>query len=237
MGNRRLSPLLIAVLVLVVVGAGLPKLIKSRQVQICGGLTRRVETAQRRIALTFDDGPTPGDTQTVLDILGRYRVRATFFLVGSQVAEDLADARAIVGAGHQIGNHSWSHRRLIAVTPHTVAREITDTDRVLRGVGYQGDIAFRPPYGNKLVVLPCYLAMHRRHTFTWDVAPETFDPATPQGAQEIAAAVIAETRPGSIILLHPMNGGRAAQAAIAPVIERLQGDGYTFVTLDELIRG
>ena len=208
---------------------------KSTTHQLFGEIVPRVETNQKVVALTFDDGPAPTIRET-LALLAAKNVKATFFLIGSQIAEDPADARAIVAAGHQVGNHSWSHDRMLLKSPSFVAREIEDTDREIRSAGYQGEIDFRPPYGKKLVALPLYLARHHRRTITWDVAPDS-DMKAADDTNRIVADVLAQTRPGSIILLHPQYKNRAAtRAAIAPIIDGLRARGFTFVTVDQLLQ-
>ena len=158
----------IIVIVVLVVSAGLFKLSKLRTYQLFGEIVPRFETNEKVVALTFDDGPAP-PVRELLATLAAKHVSATFFLIGAQIAEDTEDARRIVAAGHQVGNHSWSHARMVFKSPSFIAREIEDTDREIRKAGYQGEIEFRSPYGKKLVALPWYLARHHRRNITWGV--------------------------------------------------------------------
>lgn len=145
-----------------------------------------------------------------------------------------ADAmQALVAAGHEIGNHTWSHRSMAFVTFGTVTEEIEPTDAAIRGAGCEGPLTFRPPFGEKLLALPLYLAQHDRVTVTWDVSAEDFSGA--QSADTIADRTVETTSPGSIILLHPWFGRTASQDAIGEIIDRLQAQGYRFVTVSELI--
>lgn len=220
--------------VLVVVGAvAVRELGRSTTYQVCGEIVPRVATKQPVVALTFDDGPAP-DVRELLDVLAAKHVRATFFLIGAQMAEDPEDARRIVAAGHQVGNHSWSHDRMWFKSPRFVAREIESTDRQIRQAGYRGPIVFRAPFGKKLIALPCYLARHHRVNVMWDVAPDSDSVDHP--TDRIVADVLAHARPGSIILLHPMYRNRAAtRAAVAPIIDGLRARGLNFVTVDQLL--
>jgi chitin deacetylase len=226
--------LLIAVAMLFAASYGLLQLSRSSTYQLFGEIVPRVETAQKVVALTFDDGPTP-HVREVLDTLAARNVKATFFMIGAQIAEDREDARRVVAAGHEVGNHSWSHARMVFKSPSFIAREIEDTDREIRRVGYRGEIHFRSPFGKKLVGLPLYLARHNRENITWDVEPNS-DPSVDRSTDRIVANVLERTRPGSIILLHPMYKGReATRAAIAPIIDGLHAHGYAFVTVDQLL--
>ncbi|WP_280434261.1 polysaccharide deacetylase family protein [Nocardia carnea] len=220
------------VTVLVVLAGGY-FLMNSRTYQLAGRLVDRVETDAKVVALTLDDGPGEHAGE-VLDLLAAADIPATFYLNGRDLAARPALGRAIAEAGHEIGNHTHNHRRMVLVSSETVADEVERTDAEIRKTGYQGDITFRPPYGKKLWTLPKYLSDHDRTTVTWDVEPE----AGNSSAGEIVAATVEQVRPGSIILLHTMFGsGAASRAAIGPIAEKLRADGYRFVTVSELIDG
>src|SRR5690606_18166090 len=160
-------------------------------------------------------------------------VPATFYLNGRDVDARPEHARAIMAAGHELGNHTYTHRRMVFVSPGTVREEVEKTDAALRGIGYQGPITFRPPYGKKLWTLPDYLADHDRTTVMWDVEPDSGVTAT---AGTIAEQAVREVGPGSIILLHVMYANAAESLAAIPRIgEDLRAEGYRFVTVSELI--
>jgi peptidoglycan/xylan/chitin deacetylase (PgdA/CDA1 family) len=224
----------LAVIAVLLVCAVLFKISKSRTFQFFGEIVPRVETNQKVVALTFDDGPAP-EVRELLDTLAAKNVKATFFLIGVQIAEDPADAKRIVDDGHQVGNHSWSHARMVLKTPSFYAREIEDTDRQIRKIGYRGEIDFRAPFGKKLIGLPWYLAKHHRREIMWDVEPESFGEIEGH-TDRIIANVLKETRPGSIIILHPQYANRAAtRAAVGPIIDGLRARGYTFLKVDQLL--
>ncbi len=224
----------IIVIALLLVSVVLFKISKSRTFQFFGEIVPRVETNQKVVALTFDDGPAP-TVRELLDTLAAKNVKATFFLIGAQIAENPVDARRIVDGGHQVGNHSWSHDRMVFKTPSFYAREIENTDREIRSMGYRGEIDFRAPYGKKLIGLPWYLARHHRRNIMWDVAPESL-PEIDGHTDRIVAYVLEHTRPGSIILLHPQYANRApTRAAVGPIIDGLRARGYTFLKVDQLL--
>lgn len=91
---------------LLLTGAGAYKVMNARTFQIAGDLVARVDTTEKVVALTFDDGPTPRDTAAILEVLAEHEVRATFFLIGEQVAAEPESARALVAGGHQLANHT-----------------------------------------------------------------------------------------------------------------------------------
>jgi peptidoglycan/xylan/chitin deacetylase (PgdA/CDA1 family) len=171
----------------------------------------------------------------LLDELARARVPATFYLIGRDIAAHPELAKAIAAAGHELGNHTYSHERMVFVSPGFVAEEVERTDKLIRDSGYPGEITFRPPNGKKLLALPRYLAEHHRRTVTWDVEPNT-DPDVDASTARIVEYTVANTRPGSIILLHGMYPGRErTRQAVGPIIDRLTADGYRFVTVHQLL--
>lgn len=211
------------------------RLSKSRQFQLFGKMVTRVETASPVLALSFDDGPRPGFTEEILQILREEGVRATFFVTGQDLEENLPAAQRLVADGHELGNHSYSHRRMIGRSYAFVRGEVERTDALIREAGYEGDIHFRPPYGKQLVVLPYYLGVTDRTTIFWDVEPESH-PEIAADADRIVSYVLDEAQPGSIILLHVMYDSRAeTMQAVPGIIQGLRGKGYQFVTVSELL--
>lgn len=216
-------------------GLGTWGLSNARTVQLFGGIVPRVDTTERVVALTFDDGPTPRFTDEVLAILRDEGVKATFFVNGAKLARNPDAGRRIVEDGHELGNHSYSHRRLILVSYGTVQEEIEQTDEEIRAMGYEGEIHFRSPFGKKLIVLPYCLWKTGRLNIFWDVAPEGYA-GSDEEADKIVEHVLAETRPGSIILLHVMAPRRTtSRQALPGIIQGLRGQGYRFVTVSELL--
>ncbi|MEV6214961.1 polysaccharide deacetylase family protein [Nocardia sp. NPDC051833] len=220
-----------AVALLLVVVAGLYVLMNSRTYQLTGRLVDRVDTDEKLVALTFDDGPTER-TPEILRTLAELRVPATFYLIGDDLAAQPDYGVAIAAAGHEIGNHSYSHRRMVLISGDTVRAEIERTDAEIRRTGYQGPITFRPPYGKKLWALPSYLAEHDRTTVTWDVEPDSAGGAT---RAAIVDDTLAQTKPGSIVLLHVMHG-RESAAALPEIVSGLRARGYDFTTVSDLLR-
>ncbi|MDR6982236.1 peptidoglycan/xylan/chitin deacetylase (PgdA/CDA1 family) [Rheinheimera pacifica] len=230
-----MKKILITAVVLLATLYGIWQLSSARSYQLFGELVHRVDTNDKVIALTFDDGPSKRYTDQVLAILSAEQVTATFFVTGKETKQNLPQARQLLAAGHQLGNHSYNHPRMLLMSPTAVASEIEQTDAAIRSAGYKGDILFRPPYGKKLLVLPWYLAKHNRTTIMWDLEPET-DPKLANNAQSMVAYVINNAKPGSIVLLHVMYQSRqASREALPQIIQGLKQKGYRFVTVDELL--
>jgi len=203
--------------------------------QLVGEIVDRVATSQKVVALTFDDGPEPNKTEQILQILAAEQIPATFFLVGQALERHPELAKKLLAAGHQLGNHSYSHQRMLFKSPEFIANEIEKTDALLRDVGVTGQILFRPPYGKKLLLLPWYLATHQRVAVTWDVAPENYRQIA-KDSHAIVQHCLEKVQPGSIILLHVMyDSRRTTMQAVPELIRQLKAQGYQFVTVNELI--
>lgn len=209
---------------------GTYKLMNSRTYQLFGGLTEQIETNQKLVALTFDDGPTK-NVSKILPLLDKYNAKATFFLIGEEIEKHPEEAKKIVDAGHQIGNHTYSHNRMVFKTPSYIKEEIQKTDQLIQKAGFKGEIDFRPPNGKKLVGLPYYLNKHNRDTITWNIEPDSYY----TNASDKVNYVTENIKPGSIILMHPMydDTGNELQA-IEGVLQALSNEGYTFVSVNKL---
>jgi peptidoglycan-N-acetylglucosamine deacetylase len=228
--KKKLILIGIGFIVIALLSAGLFKVTKLRTFQFFGGLTYHVETENKVVALTFDDGPTKNVDQ-LLPLLDQYKAKSTFFLIGQDIEKHPESAEKLVEAGHQIGNHTYSHKRMVLKSPSFIKEEIEKTDELIRKAGYEGEIDFRPPYGKKLIGLPYYLNKHNRETIMWTLEPETYYTS----AEDKVNDVVENIQPGSIILLHPMydQSGETIQV-IEDILQKLTDEGYTFVTVDEL---
>ncbi len=224
-----------AVLVLLLVGIILFYISRSTSFQFFGELVDRVDTERKVVALTFDDGPTKYATDEILRILDEKNVKATFYLMGQSIDENFPLAKSIVSSGHEIGNHSFSHSRMLLKSYRFIRNEIDDTDALIRESGYVGEITFRPPYGKKLFLLPYYLKQTNRQTVMWDIAPEA-NLGKDATTHEITEFVVNNTQPGSIILLHVMYQSRKqVMASVPEIIDQLKSEGYEFVTVSNLL--
>jgi peptidoglycan-N-acetylglucosamine deacetylase len=205
-------------------------LMNSPGFQVLGRLVGRVDTSAPVVALTIDDGPGRSGPE-VLKILQDVAVRATFFVNGNALDQNIEMARALVAAGHELGNHTYSHRRMIFCSQQFIRQELEHTDELIRQAGYAGPIQFRPPNGKKLVALPFYLARTGRATIMADVEPDSHV----HDSRAMVQYALDHTTSGSIILLHAL-GLRASREALPGVVIGLRQRGYQFVTVSELLR-
>jgi len=214
---------------------GLYWIMTSETYQIAGEIYPSVQTAEKVVALTFDDGPTQLAPE-IVKILKDKGVTATFYLIGENIEKFNKEARMIVKAGHEIGNHSYSHQRMILKSPLFIDSEINTTNQLIRAIGYEGDITFRPPFGKKLFILPAFLEKQGIKTITWDVEP-TKNLGASASAEAITKYVVNHAKPGSIILIHPWYGEKNnSRAAIPAIINELKSDGFRFVSVSELLK-
>ncbi|AOY74622.1 polysaccharide deacetylase family protein [Clostridium formicaceticum] len=230
--NKKKKMVIIALVILVILALliGGYKLMNSRTYQLFGDLTYRVDTQEKVVALTFDDGPT-ANVEKILSLLNQYDAKATFFLIGSELENHMQLGKDIVKAGHQIGNHTYAHKRMIFKSFSFIKREIEMTNDLIREVGYKGEIDFRPPNGKKLVNLPYYLKKQGIETITWDLEPDTYYSAVFDKVDYVNNNV----KPGSIILLHPMHDNTEnGLKTIEGILKSLSERGYKFITVNEL---
>ncbi|MBS4213799.1 MULTISPECIES: polysaccharide deacetylase family protein [Neobacillus] len=209
---------------------GTYKLMNSRTYQLFGDLTYKVDTNQKLVALTFDDGPSENIPE-LLPLLDKYNAKATFFLIGNEIKKNPEVAKELAEAGHQLGNHTYSHERMIFKSPSYIKKEIESTDQLIHEAGYQGEIDVRPPNGKKLVGLPYYLSKHDRDTITWNLEPDSYYTTASDKVEYVRKNI----EPGSIILLHPWYSGSAEELkAVEGILQSLTDKGYKFVTVNEL---
>jgi chitin deacetylase len=160
------------------------------------------------------------------------QVKATFFVIGSNLEKYPQIGEDIVQQGHEMGNHSYSHHRFLLKSQSFIDHEIQKTNSLIRQTGYDREILFRPPNGKKLFGLPWYLSQHNIKTILWDVEPDTYGTTT----DFLVTYTLKNTKPGSIILLHPFcKECNNQREAISKIINGLEEKGYRFVTVSELL--
>ncbi len=208
---------------------------KSRTYQTFGSPISKVDTERRLVALTFDDGPAPKAVAKLLPMLHKHGAKATFFVTGAELERYPEAAAALVAAGHELGNHSYSHPRMVFISQARVAAEVEKTDELIRAAGQPGDIHFRPPYGIKAISLPYFLQKTGRRTVMWSLEPDS-DRQIASSSDAIAKHVVDNSKAGEIILLHVMyNSRRESLEAVPGILEGLQQQGFQFVTVSELL--
>ncbi|CAM2005858.1 polysaccharide deacetylase family protein [Acanthopleuribacter pedis] len=203
------------------------------QTRLLGPIIRRVDTEEKLIALTFDDGPNPPFTEDILATLSRHEAKATFFMIGEQAAKHPDTVKAVLKQGSQVGNHGWTHRPLLGRTPLGVSREIRRTDHLLQTLGSSKLIPFRAPYAAQFISVPLVLALMQKPNVMFDVTPDDW---RGEKAKVIADRVIKQIQPGSIVLLHDGGGDRKQTVlAVKTILRELSKQGYRFVTTETLM--
>ncbi|MEM6252518.1 MAG: polysaccharide deacetylase family protein [Cyanobacteria bacterium P01_D01_bin.156] len=209
----------------------------SYKFQIFGKMISRVNTKEKVVALTYDDGPNAPYTNSLLDVLNEFDAKATFFAVGEHIQDNLEITRRMIAEGHELGNHSYSHKQLINQNLSTIRSEIQKTDNLLSDLGVQSTIHFRAPYGLKRIRLPWELARQQKINVLWDVDPKDFENP---GPEKIAHSIVSNVKPGSIVLMHDgMYDGDPDRSqtvtATRLALQQLQQEGYQFKTVSELM--
>ncbi len=205
-----------------------------------GYVVTRAGTAARRVALTFDDGPDPAWTGAILDTLASRNTIASFFVIGRQVQQYPALARRITDAGHEIGNHTFSHPDLAGLSETAVHVELATAGRVIEAVTGHRPLLFRPPYigdarpatEERLRPMAVATSLGLR-TAGLEVDTRDWQLGDPHAIVQRALDGLAR---GRTILLHDGGGDRTATvAAVGPLIDSLRARGYELTTVAGLL--
>lgn len=196
----------------------------------------------KKLALTFDDGPSRAYTAQILDILREKDVKATFFVVGANASMEPTLLERIYNDGHDIGNHTFTHPNLRLVGPTLLDLELNATQRVLEAKLGIGTHLFRPPFNKDSEPVnkdeaAALLAAARLGYMTIGLKIDPLDWARP-GADKIVERTVsyARAREGNIVLLHDGGGDRQQTVdALPAIIDQLRGEGFHFVTVHELL--
>jgi peptidoglycan/xylan/chitin deacetylase (PgdA/CDA1 family) len=190
------------------------------------GAVRNGSRAHKRIALTFDDGPSAYTAQ-VISILSRYHAYGTFFEVGQEVAGRAAVMKSALAHGDELGDHSMHH----SVLPSRA--DIAHTARVIERASGFRPCLFRPPYGAYNSAEVRRARAEGMSTILWDVDPADW---SRPGASAIYARVVSNARPGSIVIMHDGGGDRSQTVAALPaIIRKLKSRHYRLVTVSDLL--
>ena len=184
------------------------------------------------IAMTFDDGPSATLTPKLLDLLAAHHIKATFFVIGENVAEHPEIVARAAREGHEIGNHSWSHPNFGKMSDDSVRRQLQQTDDAIKNATGKRPTLMRPPYGSITTREKRWIHDEFGYDIIlWDVDP--YDWKRP-GPAVVRARILKETRPGSIVLSHDIHPGTIE--AMPSTFDELEAKGFKFVTVSELIR-
>src|SRR5215813_12389119 len=184
------------------------------------------------IAMTFDDGPSATLTPKLLDLLAAHHIKATFFVIGENVAEHPEIVARAASEGHEIASHSWSHPNFAKMSEEGVRRQLQQTDDAIKNATGKRPTLMRPPYGS--------ITAREKHwihgefgydIILWDVDP--YDWKRP-GPAVVRNRILKETQPGSIVLSHDIHPGTIE--AMPSTFDALEAKGFKFVTVSEIIR-
>ncbi len=193
----------------------------------------RAAQSTTKIALTFDDGPHPRYTDEILSILEKEGIKATFFTIGCNVKQYPEVARRVIAAGHEIGNHTYTHPLVPLVSAQTIEEEIALTDTLLLSLGCTRPVFFRPPQGKFPSDKAGLLQRTGKIAVLWSIDTRDWEH---KPTDEIVRMVENEVAGGDIILFHDFVGGESQTIpAIKKLIPTLKERGYQFVTLSELL--
>ena len=188
-------------------------------------INRKIDKSKKMIALTFDDGPNY-NTSKVIDVLNKYDIRATFFVLGSRAINNKNILKKMADSGMEIGNHTYNHLLLTKYDENKIRSEIEDTSEVIYSATKKRTKLLRPSYGSvnnkikKVANMPIII---------WDI--DTLDWKY-HNSKRITSRVVNKVRDGDIILMHDIYS--ASLNALSNIIPILQDNGYEFVTIDEL---
>ena len=181
---------------------------------------RILHRGKKVVYLTFDDGPIPEETPWVLDVLDRYDVKATFFMVGDNVRKYPEVFEEVKRRGHSYGNHTMHHLQGLKENATTFFRDITEADQLI------GSILFRPPHG---IISPLQTKLIKRHynIIMYDVVTRDYSKRVTK--EQVLENVKRYTRNGSIIVFHDsLKAHEKMRYALPRAIEWLKEHGYEF---------
>lgn len=191
----------------------------------------RVSMTQPYVAMTFDDGPHPQNTPRLLDMLRERNIKATFYVIGRNVDLYPGVVRRIVGEGHEIGNHTYTHRSMTGLSDAAVRDELTKTNEAIARAAGVRPRTLRPPYGalrqNQRAWIHSEFSMP---TIMWSVDP--LDWKRP-GPSVVSSRILAGTTPGAIILAHDLHAQTVD--AMPAALDGLLRKGFRFVTVSQLL--
>lgn len=192
-----------------------------------GMVSEKRPNGAKCVALTFDDGPNKECTKDLLDGLAARGAKATFFLMGENIPGNEDLVRRMKEEGHLIGNHSYRHIQLTKAGSKAVCDAVDQTSRMIEEITGERPQYLRPPYGDWNEDLECKVDMT---TVLWSV--DSLDWKL-QNRQKIVKRVLKDVKDGDIILMHDIFP-TSVEAALE-IIDTLSGQGYTFVTVDEVL--
>ena len=185
----------------------------------------------KKIAITFDDGPHPAFTEKILNILDFYDVKATFFLIGENIDMWPKTAKKIVKQHHEVGNHSYKHFKYTKMSKRNIEKDIQKSQQAFSTHLGVLPTFFRPPYGRLDKKATKLLKKHFSHAIYWSIDPQ--DWKEKNSAEKTRKQIESKIKPGMIILCHER---KATLKFLPQLITNIKSQGYEFVTISELLK-
>ncbi|MFY9313334.1 MAG: polysaccharide deacetylase family protein [Tepidanaerobacteraceae bacterium] len=198
------------------------------------------DSEEKKVALTFDDGPDDIFTPQILDVLKEKNVKATFFVIGKRAEGYPKVMRRIVDESHLVGNHTWSHPNIMKISLEDAKQEVLKTEKLLKS--YCDDSAdrikiFRSPYGSIDPERVEFISNIGYKIIAWNVDSLDWKGLS---AEEVKTNVLENVTEGSIILQHSAGGEgedlSGSVEALPEIIDVLKEEGFEFVTIDEILK-
>jgi peptidoglycan/xylan/chitin deacetylase (PgdA/CDA1 family) len=204
-------------------------------VKICSGfyfdVFCRGLSTEKRIALTFDDGPDALNTPKILEILDKHQVKATFFIIGNKAEKHQDLLQQIISKGHEIGNHSYSHAFWFDLYRRKkMEQDLQKAEDVIMNITGRKTVLFRPPYGVTTPVLAKVVKKLGYKAIGWSV--RTYDTVIKEG-DKIKERISDRLHPGAVILMH--DDREITAEVLEFVIMKIKEEGYRFVGVEEMI--
>lgn len=198
---------------------------KREKVWVVESADSHFNETTKKVALTFDDGPHPTVTRSILDILDQYGAKASFFMIGKRVSYYPDVAQEVSERGHEIGNHTWDHSRMSRLAPEEVEQQMTSTQMLIEQVTGQKAELVRLPFGD----YPPFTARGNLEQVPWTIYSEEWTEKEPL---IVAQEILSQIEDESIILLHDLD--RSTVETVEILLKRLEKRDYQFVPVSEI---
>lgn len=191
----------------------------------------QVNITQSVVAMTFDDGPHPSLTPQLLDLLKERNIKCTFFVVGKNAKAYPQIIRRIIAEGHEIGNHTWTHRSLTSGSDEQIRKELQQSEDALFAAANYRPQVIRPPYGAiNTRIKQLMFSEFGYSTIMWSVDPQDW---RRPGSSVVTSRLLAGAHPGAIMLAHDIHPGTIT--AMPAFFDQMLAKGYQFVTVSQLM--
>ncbi len=190
-------------------------------------------SAEKKVALTFDDGPHPIYTPKILDLLDEYSVTATFFVIGQNVVNYPEAFKKLLDSGCEIGNHTYHHKNVSNMSEGDIRKELEMTEKAISDFTNIKPTLLRPPEGSFGKHLEKVCLEKKYDVILWSIDTRDWEKAS---AEQIVATVLNNIENGDIILMHDyVSHGAHTYEALKIIIPELLNQGYSFVGVNDLL--